>query len=366
MQLQEINKLVVKYNNRIVGVLFDDGTRISFQYDLKWQKEGFSISPLSLPLNNEIFYTATNSLNDLFGVFRDSLPDGWGQLLSVRALAQKGINYTKLSPLTKLSLIQANGPGALTYEPIQDEVSYQSSITDLDQIAQDAINIYNDNNINLDELYLMAGSSGGARPKVYYQDNQGSWIVKFSCRLDDIDAGLTEYQLNQKAKQCGININEHRSFESKLCKGYFAAKRFDINPDNSRIHFISLCGLLETVHTLPNLDYMILFKVIDSISAQKQEDTLQAYKLMCFNVINNNKDDHGKNFGFIYDEHLHGYKLSPAYDITYISINKEHEMSVDGNGNPTEDDCIKVGALIGYTKSDCQAIINSIKKLNDK
>ena len=371
MSVQEIYKLEVKYHNRTVGILFDDGKRIGFQYDRTWQKDGFSISPLSLPLCDEIFYTPSHQLSDLFGVFRDSLPDGWGQLLSIRALNKQGINYNKLLPLTKLSLIHANGPGALTYEPIQNETKLKLSsssnpLVRLDEIAQDAIKIYHDENLNLDELYLMAGSSGGARPKIYYEDQQGSWIIKFSNRLDDPEAGWNEYQLNQKAQQCGINVNEHKLFPSQLCKGYFGAKRFDITPNHTRIHFISLCGLLETIHTVPNLDYMILFQVIDSISVQKDLDKLQAYKLMCFNVLNSNKDDHGKNFGFIYDEQLQGYKLSPAYDITSININKEHEMSVDGIGYPTEADCLRVGTLIGYSKSKCLDIINAIKGLKDK
>ena len=33
---------------------------------------------------------------------------------------------------------------------------------------------------------------------------------------------------------------------------------------------------------------------------------------MCFNVLIENKDDHAKNFAFIYED---GWRLSPAYDL---------------------------------------------------
>lgn len=33
------------------------------------------------------------------------------------------------------------------------------------------------------------------------------------------------------------------------------------------------------------------------------DDLYEAFRIMCFNVIYENKDDHGKNFTFIYDEY---------------------------------------------------------------
>lgn len=77
--IENILKLTVKYNSRIVGylVLIDDN-KIAFQYDDEWLKNGFSISPFSLPLTNEIFINNKTNFDGLYGVFEDSLPDGLG------------------------------------------------------------------------------------------------------------------------------------------------------------------------------------------------------------------------------------------------------------------------------------------------
>lgn len=56
MKIQSINKLVVKYNDKLAGYLvcLENG-KIGFQYDDKWIESGFSISPFSLPLSNKVF-----------------------------------------------------------------------------------------------------------------------------------------------------------------------------------------------------------------------------------------------------------------------------------------------------------------------
>ena len=74
-----------------------------------------------------------------------------------------------------------------------------------------------------------------------------------------------------------------------------------------------------------------------------------------------NKDDHGKNFAFLYDESLGGYKLSPAYDITKTPDKAEHEMSVNGNGNPTEKDILAVAENCKLNMERCRTIMGEVK-----
>ena len=40
------------------------------------------------------------------------------------------------------------------------------------------------------------------------------------------------------------------------------------------------------------------------------------YRIMCFNVLSHNRDDHAKNLSCIYTEEK-GWRLAPAYDLTY-------------------------------------------------
>ncbi|MEG1806405.1 MAG: type II toxin-antitoxin system HipA family toxin, partial [Clostridia bacterium] len=316
----------MKYNGATVGYLATlDGGDIAFQYDIEWLKTGFSISPFSLPLSEKVYINENNkNFDGLFGVFSDSLPDGWGELLMMRMLSRKGVDINKVSPLTKLSLVNSNGLGGLSYEPTQFE-NKNTDTTDFDNLAKGIVVILNeiDVNFDFDRIYRLGGSSGGARPKAHVRIENEDWIVKFPCKIDSPDIGTEEFQANMLAKRCEINTNEFNLFDSKLCKGYFGAKRFDRENDK-RIHMVSLSSLLETTHKLPNLDYMHLFQVIQSICVDK-EDIYEAYRRMCFNVLYGNKDDHGKNFAFLYDEKLKGYKLSPAYDITRTPYKIEHE-----------------------------------------
>ena len=77
--INNIKKLTVSYNGKIVGFLAETkNNEIAFQYDEDWITSGFSISPFSLPLDNRIYICKNDSLGGLYGVFHDSLPDGWG------------------------------------------------------------------------------------------------------------------------------------------------------------------------------------------------------------------------------------------------------------------------------------------------
>ena len=77
--MEAVKKLTVIYNGAIVGYLVEESERhIAFQYDEQWIHNGFSISPYSLPLSSKIFRNEKLTFGGLFGVFNDSLPDGWG------------------------------------------------------------------------------------------------------------------------------------------------------------------------------------------------------------------------------------------------------------------------------------------------
>lgn len=209
--IEDVKKLTVKYNGKTVGYLaqLDDG--IAFQYDEKWLKNGFNISPFSLPLEDRVFINRKDIFGGLYGVFADCLPDGWGELLVVRMLAKRGINYSRLSPLTKLTLISGQGLGGLTFEPNQSELDYAQTV-ELDRICREVNDILNDDadNATLDEIYSLGGSSGGARPKAHIKIDSEEWIVKFPCRLDPPDIGEEEYSANLAAGRCGLNVNECR------------------------------------------------------------------------------------------------------------------------------------------------------------
>ena len=79
--------LEVYYKDRLVGKLaLTADHKAAFQYSDQWLENGFSISPFSLPLKKQVFVPTKDYFDGLFGVFADSLPDSWGQLLLRRLL----------------------------------------------------------------------------------------------------------------------------------------------------------------------------------------------------------------------------------------------------------------------------------------
>ena len=370
--MNKIKKLEVIFNEKKVGTLAllnkNKIYLLAFQYDDEWIKNGFSISPFSLPLENKVFIPKIDPFNGMFGVFSDSLPDGWGKLLVDRTLKKNNINPFEITSLDRLAIVGNSGMGGLEYIP-QYDFEIKSEIKDLDELALSCKKILNtEYSENLDELFLLGGSSGGARPKILTNINGEDWIIKFPSKFDNDNIGKQEYDYSLCAKKCGIFMPETKLFPSKNCSGFFGVKRFDRekNSENKikKIHMVSVSGLLETSHRIPNLDYDILMKLTLKLT-NDFEEVKKMYRLMCFNIFAHNRDDHSKNFSFLYNEVKRKWELSPAYDLTYSnSIGGEHATTVAGNGkNPTIKEILKVAENIGLKKDESEKIALEIKKI---
>ena len=71
--------LYVFYKDTKVGTIATTKSHlVAFEYDAGWLEDGFPISPLSLPLEKKVFLPKSEPFEGLYGVFADSLPDGWG------------------------------------------------------------------------------------------------------------------------------------------------------------------------------------------------------------------------------------------------------------------------------------------------
>ena len=83
---------------------------------------------------------------------------------------------------------------------------------------------------------------------------------------------------------------------------------------------------------------------------------------MCFNVFAHNRDDHSKNFSYLYLEEEERFVLSPAYDLTYsYSLGGEHATTVHGNGtNPGMDDILAVADSTGIDRRKAKQIAENI------
>lgn len=365
--MNKIKLLNVFYHERKIGTLALYKKQLAaFEYDKDWIENGFPISPFSLPLEKRIFLPKMDPFGGLFGVFADSLPDGWGRLLVDRLMLKNHIDPVGVGNLNRLAIVGNSGMGALSYRP-DIQLNASSSVMGLDQIAEECENVLKtEYSADLDQLFQLGGSSGGARPKILTAIDNEEWIIKFPSYDDKKNIGKQEYEYSVCAKECGIEMTETKLFPSERCEGYFGTKRFDRKRDSgnvmTKIHMLSVSAVLETSHRIPNLDYHLLMKLTLEITKDYSE-VMKLYRLMCFNVFAHNRDDHSKNFSYLYDEQESRFILAPAYDLTYSnSLNGEHATTVNGNGShPDMEDILAVAAGIGIREVQAGKIARDIR-----
>ncbi len=350
--MNSIKQIEVICDKRPVGrlALTKEGL-CAFEYSADWLNNGFSISPFELPLESGVFVAKPSPFDGGFGVFDDSLPDGWGLLVLDRYLQRNGINPHTLSLLDRLALVGSNGRGALEFRPDRSVVA-QPEYVDFEKLALEAERILDSEDYmgeGIEEFQKKGGSPGGARPKIFTRYEGKEWLVKFRAKGDSQRIGAEEYSFSLLARKCGIEMPETRLFEGS----FFGVERFD-RTSEGKLHVASMAGLIGADYRLPSIDYLHIFKVCAALTHSMTE-MWKVYRLMVFNYLIANKDDHAKNFAFIY--HDNGWHLAPAYDLLPGNgINGFRTTSINDSIEPTEEDVIAVAVKGGLNKKEAEDI----------
>lgn len=335
--------------------------KILFEYDAQMIQTKLELSPFMLPLKTGVMSCEDRAFDGLFGVFNDSLPDGWGRLLLDRKLMKMGVLPQNLSPLDRLRYVGNHGMGALVYEP-EVETYLSHHYEDLDLISEETYQFQeNDRDTFVDELFSMNGSSTGARPKIMMDIGDEKWIIKFRSMFDPKDIGPIEYAYHLMAIDANLHVPVARLFPSKIGQGYFGVKRFDrVKNDSTHMHTMS--GLLHADHRIPSLDYETIMKATLWLTKDLRECEKQ-FRAAVFNILSHNRDDHSKNFSFLMNKEGE-WSVSPAYDLTFSSgPNGEHCTTVMGEGrNPTQAHILKIAEIVGIKKARALEIINEVKE----
>ncbi len=348
----------VIFDNRMVGrlALTKEGL-CAFEYSAEWLNTGFSISPFELPLRSGVFIAKPRPFEGGFGVFDDCLPDGWGLQVLDRYLQQNGINPRTLTLLDRLALVGSTGRGALEFRPDKSTASMQER-ADFEKLASEAEQILDSEDYTgegIEEFQYRGGSPGGARPKIFARYENKEWLVKFRAKTDSKRIGAEEYNYSLLAKKCGIEMPETRLFEDK----YFGVERFDRTP-NGKLHVVSVAGLIGADYRLPAMDYSHIFQVCAALTHSVAE-MWKVYRLMAFNYLIENKDDHAKNFAFI--RRNGDWRFAPAYDLLPSDgINGFHTTSINDKIEPTRDDIIAVAVKAGMNEKETTRIFEDIRK----
>lgn len=348
----------------LLGRLLLKNRHIFFEYDASFIKTGLELSPFQLPLKVGVVASQDRTFDGLFGVFNDSLPDGWGRLLLDRKLMRAGLNPGTFSPLDRLCFVGNQSMGALSYEPENSNATKILPI-DLDEINYEIQATLDQSDAYVDDLIILGGSSAGARPKILLHINDEEWLIKFRSSHDPKDISCIEYAYHLMAKEAGLNVPEAKLFPSRTGHGYFGVQRFDRQGDK-RIHMHSIAGLLHADHREASLDYETIMKATLYLTHDVRECEMQ-FRNAVFNVLSHNKDDHSKNFSFLM--FANGtWTLSPAYDLTFSSgPSGEHSTTIMGEGKkPTKNNLLKLGDIGNIKKDKMLEIIEHVTEITQK
>ncbi len=356
-----------------VGRLALERGRAVLEYDPAFLASGLALNPLLHRRTNELEWAKEPTLfQGLHGIFADSLPDAWGDLLVRRRVQRARIDYASLTALDKLAIVGPRGTGALIYEP--EAANEKVDAINLDVLARGArLVLEGQDSEVLPQLERLGGSSGGARPKVLIAINKEgkviagdeppppgyeAWLVKFrGPQYDVVDIGPLEAAYADMARASGLDVSPTRLIQTPGGAGYFATRRFDRGPNGARVHVASVAALLDTDWTAPTIDYDTLLRLTRRIT-RDQRAVERMFRRMVFNVMAHNRDDHAKQHAFLMDD-TGKWTLAPPYDLTFSSgPGGEHYLAVGGRGG---DDITVAGMVeLGETQGIGQQLSRDI------
>jgi serine/threonine-protein kinase HipA len=330
-----------------IGTLSRTGLdSVRFSYEDSWLRNSvaFQLDP-SLSLSAGEFFSADSN----FGIFLDSCPDRWGQVLMKRRelveAKKQGRARRELHAWDFLLGVQdVTRMGALRFGRVDDaesptfladEALSAPPVTQLGALQHVAFEL---SRKRLDDLTLLEqwlkvlvapGSSlGGARPKANVADSAADlWIAKFPAVDDPVDVALFEKLVHNLASRCGITVPISRL--ERIGHGYhtFLTQRFD-RVAGKRKFFTSAMTLLNPREPRES-SYLDLAEFIATNGSPEHitDDLSELFRRVIFNVIVANRDDHLRNHGFI--RKPSGWRLSPAFDMNPSTKKDAHVLALD-------------------------------------
>ena len=169
-----------------VGTIGEQDRRVYFEYDAALLGDSLPLSPFKLPVRPGVIAFTETDFARVFGLFNDSLPDGWGLLLMDREFRKRGRDPATLSVLDQLAYIGTRAMGALTYHPPERDEDGESLVADLGALAHQATRVLEGSAEDLlPALRIAGGSPGGARPKVLVAVGADEQIIAGATRVPD-------------------------------------------------------------------------------------------------------------------------------------------------------------------------------------
>lgn len=355
---------VLLWDEEIGRLAWDDRRRLSyFTYNPEFVHKGLNVSPLVAPVDGvraqtPVWGEDAKIYQKLPAFVADSLPDAWGNQLFDLWRQQNHLANADITPLDKLSFIGKRGMGALEFLPEltkerRAEKIDMKSLADLAErifTERENARILPEESITMQSLLTVGTSAGGRQPKAIIAINKETgqirsgqiaglegydyYLLKFgNSQYCSAELEMTYYEL---ATSADITMMPSELYPVEG-NNHFMTKRFDRDGEK-KLHTQTLAAIYPDAES-----YEQLISVCRKLHLP-EVDCQEVFRRMVFNVLSNNTDDHNKNFSFIMQRDG-SWRLSPAYDITYIIDN--------GGYLPNEDHCLYIRAkLCGITYED--------------
>ncbi len=343
-----IKTLKVKLWDEEVGRLMWDGRRRTsyFVYNPSFVNKGLNVSPLVAPIDGAVDLPVWGEEARIYqrlpAFIADSLPDAWGNQLFDLWRQQQHLSAAEVTPLDKLSFIGRRGMGALEFEP-EAQQDYHDASIDLTSLTSLAERIFNereaavirpDESLTMQSLMRVGTSAGGRQPKAIVAidretgemrsgeiaglDNYDYYLIKFG--NEEFCTAQLEMTYYELATAAGIEMMPSHLINVDGTT-HFVTQRYD-REGGCKLHTQTLAAINPEVDSYEQL--------MDTCRRLRlnEADCDELFRRMVFNILANNTDDHVKNFSFVMD--MAGkWRLSPAYDLTYIVDNGGYTPSVD-------------------------------------
>lgn len=337
-----------------IGQLVEHKGIIKFKYE---ESNRLDFSPIKMPVANKKIYEFSHLSFQygLPGLISDHLPGSYGMDYMGLFMTQ----HLKRKPtiIERLQFLGTHTLGALEFHPAYKTEDYKEmlNISELYENSKKLLNQeYEDTNSmpTLKTLIALSNSAGGgARAKAIVGFNPNNKTISLTRKQGDFPKGYypviikyddgdisiypslagkykeysvptkLEYLYHLFAKEVGIIMSpcELLEFDGRA---HFLTYRFD-RSDKERFHIHSLSGMMHYNPAETYNDYMDMFRIANKLNLPKAGKEQMA-KIILFNAIFGNRDDHSKNFSFLMNS-AGIWAFAPAYDLTYTS-NGYHQM----------------------------------------
>ena len=377
------------WGRTIGAVALEDGNAYAaFQYDPAFAQSGIEVSPITLPLSDQVYVFSQlpqKTFRGLPGLLADSLPDRFGDALIDAWLATQGRAPGSFNAVERLCYTGARGMGALEFVPSIGPKQKRAEKIEVDALVRLASEILTQRrNLKatfarqgkaaaLNDILRVGTSAGGARAKAVIAWNRLTnevrsgqiaagagfdyWLLKFDGVAGNKDKeledpkgyGAIEYAYFLMARAAGVTMSECRLLEENG-RRHFMTRRFDRLEGGEKLHMQSLGALAHfDFNNAGAYAYEQALLIMRQLNLP-MEAVEEQFRRMAFNIIARNQDDHVKNIAFLMDK-AGQWSLSPAFDVTYSynpagAWTARHQMTMNGKRD-------------GFTMADFRACAKS-------